>query len=288
MLAKIKHSLTKAAEEFSHDKIRLYAAQSAFFIITSIFPFLVIVLSIISITDYFSEQMLVSIINDTMPKRIASMLTDYIYDFYSTQNITIFVINIISGLWISSIAFQSFKEGFDHINKIPPKHNFLINRLIGGIFSIIFTITIILMLVLYIFGSRLADFLQSSFPWSSSIIRTLFNNRNIIFFLAFSLFFAVFFRIMQGKKGSIVRELPGAFLSSLGLILFSAIYSKSIDYSMNFSIIYGSITNIAFAMLWLYFSIYIIYLGAEFNKLLRYLFSQRKKSQNAVSYDSDA
>jgi membrane protein len=69
-------------------------------------------------------------------------------------------------------------------------------------------------------------------------------------------------------KTRLLRELPGAVIAAVGWVGFSLLYSFYIDRIGNFSL-YGSLTAVVLAMLWLYFCLYILFLGAEINVWLQ-------------------
>ena len=75
--------------------------------------------------------------------------------------------------------------------------------------------------------------------------------------------------IIPNRKTRVIRELPGAIISAAGWILFSYAYSFYIDNMSNFSYMYGSLTAIVLCMLWLYFCMYIMFVGAEINVVLQ-------------------
>ena len=60
-------------------------------------------------------------------------------------------------------------------------------------------------------------------------------------------------------------QLMGAAFSAVGWMIVSWIFSVYLNIFKGFSSMYGSLTTIVLIMLWLYFCMYIILLGAEIN-----------------------
>ncbi|MBR4868313.1 MAG: YihY/virulence factor BrkB family protein, partial [Clostridia bacterium] len=75
------------------------------------------------------------------------------------------------------------------------------------------------------------------------------------------------------RRSSILRELPGAMLAALGWIVFSLLYSLYLSHVNTY--IFGSLAAAVFIMLWLYFCIYILFVGAEINQFLHLIRNQR-------------
>lgn len=55
-------------------------------------------------------------------------------------------------------------------------------------------------------------------------------------------------------------------------------FSIYLDVFKNFSVIYGSLTSIMLLMIWVYWSMYVLLLGAEINALI-----EKKKQKNIGS-----
>jgi membrane protein len=67
-------------------------------------------------------------------------------------------------------------------------------------------------------------------------------------------------------------QLPGACFTSLAWLLFSSLFSIYVGQVGQFSALYGSLTMLILAMLWLYFCMYIVFIGAVLNKIYPELF----------------
>jgi len=76
------------------------------------------------------------------------------------------------------------------------------------------------------------------------------------------------YKYIPNRKGSLIREFPGALFAGVGWQLFSFLYSLYINHSSGFMNMYGSLATIVFAMLWLYFCISIVFYGAELNTFI--------------------
>ena len=99
--------------------------------------------------------------------------------------------------------------------------------------------------------------------------------------------FLLMYLFIPTRKSSITKEFPGAVFSAVGWYGFSYCYSLYVAHSPNFSYMYGSLTTLIFALVWIYVCMLILFLGAELNTLiasqtLRPLlpkFSRKKKKE---------
>jgi membrane protein len=87
-------------------------------------------------------------------------------------------------------------------------------------------------------------------------------------FLLLSGVFMLTYRIYGGKSGRKIREAPGAFLSAAAWFLFSALFEYYVEHFGRYSYVYGSLASIIVVMLWLYFCMEILLIGAGINVLL--------------------
>ena len=68
-------------------------------------------------------------------------------------------------------------------------------------------------------------------------------------------------------KSGFLPHFPGAVFASVGWTMFSYGYSLYITNFPSASYIYGSLAAVCLIMLWLYFCMIILLLGAEVNKI---------------------
>jgi membrane protein len=84
------------------------------------------------------------------------------------------------------------------------------------------------------------------------------------------------------KKMKYKKQLPGALFSAILWYVFSYVFSLYVDRFNGYSI-YGSLTFVVVIMLWFYFCMYIILMGAQMNRYFSpaypYVFGFVRRSQ---------
>ena len=131
--------------------------------------------------------------------------------------------------------------------------------------TLIFIVIITLTSAFLLFGGLLGNMLGESFR---SIFMRL---RSPLLIVIMSVIFT-FMYVSIAKRSSHIRHdvilhLPGAVFSSLGWIVYSYFYSLYITNFPNASYIYGGLAAVCLIMLWIYFCMMILLLGAEVNKM---------------------
>ena len=107
--------------------------------------------------------------------------------------------------------------------------------------------------------------INEAFPNLPDIFSLLYSLRMLIFFVALTLLFTTAYKFLSADKYKLRRHIPGAVFAAVGWIAFSWAYSIYIANFSNISYIYGSLAALILLMLWLYFCMTILLLGAQLN-----------------------
>ena len=259
--------LQRIIKKYISDEMTVYAAQASFFIILSIFPFFLLFLNIIGMTS-ITSQSIINLLNTYAPDTIKPLLIQIIEELYTHVSGTAISIAAIVAIWSASKGVLSVMFGLYEISKIHQNRNYFISRFISMMYTILFVFSIIITMVLLVFGNSIFNFLISLLPFLKEISVLTLILRYLVSFLILSIFFIIIYKIANFKLTTIRKTLPGAMFSSLGWLVFSYVFSIYIDNFSNMSYMYGSLTAFIILMLWIYFCIYILFIGAEINKKL--------------------
>ena len=251
--------------KMSEDKVGIYTAQASFFIILSIFPFVLLLLNLIGITT-IDKSFIIRSINTYIPDSVKPLLIQMINELYTHVSGTIISITAIGAIWSASKGFLSVMFGIYNIYKVHQRRNYFVSRFISMLYTVIFLIAMIISIILLVFGNKLFKFAISLIPALKDISILTLIVRYLIVFLALTMFFVIIFRLANFRCTTFFKVLPGAIFSSLGWIIFSYVFSIYVDNFSNMTYMYGSLTAVIILMLWIYFCIYIFFIGAEINK----------------------
>lgn len=251
--------------KMSEDKVGIYTAQASFFIILSIFPFVLLLLNLIGLTT-IDKPFIINSINTYVPDSVKPLLIQMINELYTHVSGTIISITAVGAIWSASKGFLSVMFGIYNIYKVHQNRNYFVARFISMLYTVIFLIAMIITMILLVFGNRLFKLGISLIPALKDISILTLVMRYLIVFLVLTMFFVIIFRLANFKCTTFSKVLPGAIFSSLGWISFSYVFSIYVDNFSNMTYMYGSLTAVIILMLWTYFCIYIFFIGAEINK----------------------
>ncbi len=263
--------IKRFAEKCRKDNIGASAAQSAFFLIISLIPFLLLFSSLLQYT-VVSEAMLLEFVNDLMPEYIAPFVISIINEVYH-KPVGIVSVTAITAIWSSAKGVQHMAAGLNVIYGIRETRNWLVRRFWAVVYMAVFLAAVVAALVFLVFGNRIHGMLIGYVPLLASATDFIFRFRGLIVLGLMGCVFTVLYRTLPNGRGmekgrlTLQNQFPGALLCAVAWNLFSMGISVYIDYFNGFSM-YGSLTVVVLLMLWLYFGMYIMMLCAEVNMMI--------------------
>lgn len=249
------------------DYIEAFSAQAAFFIIISFFPFIMLFLSILQFIP-IEESTMMTIFTQIFPSAIKSMIVSVVYEiFHTTSSSTVISITAITALWSAGKGFLAIMKGLNSVYEIKETRNGIFLRIVSVLYTLIFAIMLIATMVLFVFGNRLYLWIEQKFPVLTDMALLIISLRTIVGMVILLVFFLLIYIVIPNRKTKLMNELPGAMICAAGWMGFSYAFSYYIDNFSNYTSTYGSLTAIVLFMLWMYFCMYILFVGAEFNLL---------------------
>lgn len=283
---KIWNSAKYYARRFGTYHISTYAASASFFIMTAIFPLLTLALSIISFTPLSTEDLIGALLL-IVPKSLWPLAT-YLAESMMRTSAAALSVSLIAALWSASKSMLGLLDGLNAIADVNDTRNFIFKRIICMGYILVLILGLVVNLGLRVFGQHILELLQRIAPGLAQIFSTLMQLRGLTLFGILALVFLLIYTFFPGKKMKVLRQVPGAMFTSLAWLLFSSLFSIYVNQAATASL-YGSLTTVILAMLWLYFCMYLIFLGAVLNNfwpdLLRWSYRklQKHRAKKAVS-----
>lgn len=257
-------------EKCKQDNISAFAAQSAFFLVISLIPFMMVCSSLLQYT-FVSEATLLQLVNDFMPEYIAPFVVSVIDEVYH-KSVGIVSVTAAVAIWSAAKGVQYVASGLNMINGVRETRNWIVLRFWAVVYTAVMLIVIVAALILLVFGNSIQEMLFGYVPWLAKTTEVFFRLRSLIALGVMICLFTILYRTLpnnkeiKDRKLTLYNQLPGAALCAVGWYVFSFGVSVYVDYFNGFSM-YGSLTTIVLVMLWFYFGMYIMMLCAEINVL---------------------
>lgn len=245
------------------DHVSAYAAQTAYFIMLSFIPFIILLLTLIQYTT-ITKSDLFAVMQAILPDSMDSFVIGIIDEAYSKTVVTI-SLSAITAAWSAGKGFLALMRGMNTIYNVEEHRNYIILRIRSAIYNVIFIISIILSLVVLVFGNSIHEAAVKYVPILSVVTGLIIRLKDMVAIVFLMMVFMALYKFVPNRRARFISQAPGALFSSVCWYLFSIGFSIYVDYSPGLSNMYGSLTTIILIMLWLYFCMYIVLLGAEIN-----------------------
>ena len=257
----------KIAEKFIRDEMTVYAAQASFFIVMAAFPFIMMLMTVVQLIPNLSARDVESTILALIPdvRQVAPLVQNIIIDLYTKSPATVLSVTIVVALWSASKGMQGVERGLNRAYECPIQRNYLVSRLVNMGYTLLFLLTCILSLLFLVFGDSIQSFLDNTFPIDADVAKNILSTRSFLAIVLLVACFTGLYTYLPHRHLLARRQLPGALFSTFGWMLFSYGFSMYFNFFSRFSYMYGSLTAIILLMLWIYFCICILFLGAEIN-----------------------
>ena len=253
--------------------VPLYAANAGFFIILSLFPALVLVLSLLRYTG-LQVSSLVEVLATVIPAALMPTIENLVLSTYENSSGALVGLSALTALWSASKGIYGLLTGLNTVYGVAENRGWFYTRFISVLYTFAFLAVLLLTLVVHVFGGTLLSLLPISRSPLIKILTGILDFRVILLLSIQTAVFMLMFAFLPNGRNKLRDTVPGALLSSLGWMIFSSLFSVYVERFASLSNIYGSVYTIALAMLWLYFCLSIIFYSAAFNQ---YLEDRKKK-----------
>lgn len=250
------------AKKVRKQNIPAFSASTAFFFFLSLVPMLLVICTVIPYTP-LTEENLLSTVGGMIPEKLSPLFEDLMKEVFEKSAGILSVAALIT-LWSAGKGMLALMRGLNAIGDVEETRNYFVVRLIASLYTALMLLMVVICLLIMVFGNRLVDMLLYRVPQLQILIAFLMHFRFLAGWVLLTLFFAAIYAFVPNKKLNFREQLPGAAFTAVGWSLFSWGFSLYVDW--NTYSIYGSLSIIIFVMLWMYFCMYIVMLGAYINR----------------------
>jgi membrane protein len=247
--------------------VPLHATNAGFFIVLSLFPALVLVLSLLRYTG-LQVSSLVEVLSSFIPGPLMPTIKNLVLSTYENSSGALVGVSALTAIWSASKGVYGLLTGLNSVYGVSEDRGWLYTRLISILYTFLFFGLLLLTLVLYVFGSTIVNLLPISRNPFVRILTGIVDFRFLLLLVIQTAVFVLIFAFLPNGRNRIRDTIPGALLASLGWLLNSWLFSIYVENFTGLSNIYGDLYTIALSMLWLYFCLSLIFYCAAFNQYL--------------------
>ena len=257
--------IKRVISRFFKERFFDQAAQTAYYLLLSMLPFLIFIFSLLSLF-MSNEEMLLNFLQPFIPVEPFRLIERSIQVILNKNQGNVLYMSLAAAFWLSSVAVQSLARSLDLANGQKRRYGFwraLIRDL--GI-TVLFMLVIPLSLFLPLIEQALqkiviqTDSLQAWQGWLYVRSQILWGMGSLFLFG----FFLLFYKIVPTGKITVNEVLPGALFSTIGWQLFSLGFGRYVSH-VDYTMLYGQLSGIILLVLWFYSTAVIILLSGLLN-----------------------
>jgi membrane protein len=260
---KLLHYPKEVLVRFFRERFFDQSAQLAYYLLLSIFPFLIFVFSLISYLP-ISETNVLLLIKPFAPEKSYAIIQDNIERILYNQRGDVLSISILFTFWLASMAVQSMVRSLNQAYKIERTKPFLVALLYDLLLTMGFMVLIAFSLVVPVVEEyiRHARFVSGKLEgeWSEAWVIGKWGLSSIFMLVLFIFLYLV----VPSRRISFSHVLPGALLATFGWQGVSWLYGTYVKLN-DYTQFYGQLGSVITLVVWFYISSAILLIGGLLN-----------------------
>lgn len=255
-------------DDINNNYIDEHAAACSYYTILSFIPLTIL---IFTLAQYFgiNEDFFIFVLEGIIPSDILNEAIISIVKETFSKSISTITISAIFTFWSAGKGLFSLCKGLNVVYGVKTENkNYIWFRIRALVSTVIFIVSIVLTLLLLVFGNSINIFLQQRFNVFSTVINLILKSKILISIISLSIIFTLVYKFIPKHKCKLKKQIPGAIFAAIACNVVSIFYSIYVEVFTGFSLMYGSLTTVVLAMLWIYACMYSILLGAMINKMI--------------------
>lgn len=259
---------------YTNKHISIYAGNATLFVLTAIFPLIVLVIAIVNLIPGYS------------PDDFAELFFRFLPDVEELRTVTARIFNTLKNqssgalagvaalttIWASSSGVSAIQKGLQRI--FPGAIKDIKDRPLAVLYTLVFIILLPLTTIFQTAGDLIIKAVNNlseklGLAQVNSILSSIIELSHIINLILSVFMVLLIYRYLPRGRRSFKSQLPGAIFTGLSWMAFKEIFSFAIPRFWIASSIYGSLAVLFLGILWLHILMSLLFLGACLNVAIR-------------------
>ncbi|HIV68606.1 MAG TPA: YihY/virulence factor BrkB family protein [Candidatus Butyricicoccus stercorigallinarum] len=279
---KIKDVVVQLVRSYFSNNLAKASAELSYYLLFSIFPLLLIVASLLSLTRVPQATLLhlLSLLPGDIQRIVSPILARNSGNLSSAELIWRMAGFIALGIYFLSRTMSSIMHNVNRIYNIPNRRGgigqFLFEILTAAGFICAIVCSFILLVLGRSINALITKYIEipQQLTWLMNIWRY---GRSVIAIGVMFLFLVLLCYLVPNCIMKIRDALPGAVFTLVVWVVCTMVFTFYIDNISRYNALYGSLSAIMVLMLWLYMTGIILFLGFELNFIL-----MKKRRRNFI------
>ena len=263
--------LIRLQREMGYDDAMGMAAQIAFYAMLGLFPFMIFVLSTISMFPLGDklQPLLLEALESQMPLEAAQYVTSVVMDLLPTENQGLLSFGLLASLWGASMAIGALITTINRAYNIRPRRNIAQQKVLSiGLTLALSGLWLIAMTIILVGPTATQQLFQ--IVGIASETNTFWTSVRLpMAFLLNLAALSILYYVAPEAKQKFRWIMPGALTSTILWLGASQAFRIFLGNFGQYNKTYGSLATVVILMIWLWISGLLFLLGAEINSLMK-------------------
>ena len=249
-----------------HD-IAARSAQSTYYWILAFFPFLMMIISILTYTNIAQSEFMVYL-SEVVPGAVMPFIEQTINQLIEYRSATLLSFSAIAAIWSASAAVNVIIRGIHKAYSGVDGRSFCVRKIFSMLYSVVLAVLIAGLIILLVFGNRIGEYVITTFHIQGEGYKLLWDIVRLtlpVVGLLMGLY--MIYKFIPRRHLRDGNVWPGTIFASMGWYAFSYLFSLYVDRFSRYNQMYGSLGSVFILLIWLYTSCILVLLGAEINAL---------------------
>lgn len=258
--------------EIAHDDCNGMAAQIAFYLLLSIFPFMLFLLSLVSYLPVpdLSRQVLAAL-QEQLPTEAFGLVEDNVLSLLTTRRQELLGAGLLVALWSASMGIGALITTINRAYNIRPRRSMPEQKALAILLTLALSGIMLLSTVIVLFGPRVTHAIFQGLGLAGDSYNAWVRLRlGIVFLLNLGTLSILYYYGPEARQ-QFRWILPGAVTATLLWLGASSLFRLFVRNFGRYDATYGSIAAVIVLMMWMWLSGFIFLLGAEINALMKRL-----------------
>jgi membrane protein len=260
--------LKRTGKEFSEDNLTDWAAALTYYGVLSIFPALIVLVSILGLIGESATQPLLDNLGSLAPGPAQEIFRSAIENLQGSQGAAgvFFVVGIVAAIWSASGYIAAFMRASNAIYDMPEGRPIWKTLPVRVGLTVLLMVLTVLSAVAVTLSGGLAEEAGNLLGLGDTAVQVWNIAKWPVLLLLVSFMFAVLYWAAPNVKQPGFRWIsPGGVLAVIGWVIASLAFAFYVANFGSYNKTYGALAGPVVFLVWLWISNIMILLGAEFN-----------------------
>ena len=279
--------LKRTFREFKEDNLTDWAAALTYYGVLSLFPMLIVLISILGLIGASATQPLIDNLGAVAPGPAKDIFTSAIENLQSNQGAAgfAFVVGLLAALWSASGYVAAFMRASNSIYDVEEGRPIWKTAPIRLGVTLVLVILLVVCAVMVVFTGSLAQKVGDVIGLGSTFVDVWDIAKWPVLLVLVSFMFALlYWASPNAKQPGFQWVSPGGIVGVLIWIIASAAFAFYVANFGSYNKTYGALAGVVIFLVWLWISNIAVLLGAEFNAELE---RGRQLEKGAVRDEDD-